>query len=305
MAWIDRDTAVRTAAFAWIAEQVRSHGSEVLPRGLLAEGFVFDGTRVPLLGPQGIFKPAALAELPLSILTVPRVEGRDVPYEDEITEDGLVYRYRGTDPNHPDNVGLRRAMERQVPLIYLLGLVPGQYLAVWPVYVVADDPVHHAFTVQPDDPGILQGDLLLDSSDDMRRTYALRTVRQRIHQHSFRQRVLLAYRMTCAVCRLRHAELLDAAHILPDGHPRGKPVVPNGLALCKIHHAAFDADIMGVRPDYSIEIRADVLVEIDGPMLLHGLQGVHNQRIVVPRAIQLRPSVAFLEERYGLFRKAG
>jgi hypothetical protein len=35
-------------------------------------------------------------------------------------------------------------------------------------------------------------------------------------------------------------ELLDAAHILPDGHPKGEPVVPNGLALCKLHHAAFD-----------------------------------------------------------------
>jgi putative restriction endonuclease len=81
--------------------------------------------------------------------------------------------------------------------------------------------------------------------------------------------------------------------------------VPNGLALCKIHHAAFDANIMGIRPDYSIEIRPDVLVEIDGPMLLHGLQGVHNQRILVPRAVPLRPSVVFLEERYGIFRRAG
>ncbi len=234
----------------------------------------------------------------------PTVEGRERPYDDGFTADGVVYRYRGTDPNHPDNVGLRRAMERQIPLVYLHGLVPGQYLAVWPVYVVADDPARHAFIVQPDEPGVLQGDVLLDSSDELRRLYELRTVRQRIHQQAFRQRVLRAYQMTCAVCRLHHVELLDAAHILPDGHPRGKPVVPNGLALCKIHHAAFDADIMGIRPDYSIDIRPDVLIEIDGPMLRHGLQGVHNQRIVVPRSVPLRPSVAFLEERYDLFRKA-
>lgn len=305
MGWVDRDAAVRTAAFAWLAEQVRLHGSEVLPRALLAAGFDYEGRRVPIVGPQGIFKPAALPEVPLSILTVPPVEGREAPYEDEWTVEGLVYRYRGTDPNHPDNVGLRRAMERQVPLVYLYGLVPGQYMAIWPVYVVADDPVLHAFTVQADDPGILQGDLLLDSSDDLRRAYALRAVRQRMHQHSFRQRVLRAYQTTCSVCHLRHEQLLDAAHILPDGHPQGRPIVPNGLALCKIHHAAFDANIMGIRPDYSIEIRPDVLVEIDGPMLLHGLQGVHNQRILVPRAVPLRPSVAFLEERYGIFRKAG
>lgn len=305
MARFDRDTLVRAAAFAWIADQVRQHGSEVLPRGLLSAGFHFEGTRVPIIGPQGIFKPAALPEVPLSILTVPRVEGKDAPYEDGWTEHGFVYRYRGTDPNHPDNVGLRRAMDGQIPLIYLYGLVPGQYLTVWPVYVVADDPARCAFIVLPDEPGVLQGDLLLDFNDELRRGYALRTVRQRIHQHSFRQRVLLAYRMTCTVCHLHHAELLDAAHILPDGHPDGKPIVPNGLSLCKIHHAAFDTNIMGIRPDYSIEIRSDVLVEIDGPMLLHGLQAVHNQRIVLPRAIPLRPSVAFLEERYGLFQRAG
>ena len=42
------------------------HG-EVLPRTLLAEGFVVDGVRVPLLGPQGIFKPRIMTEAPLSV----------------------------------------------------------------------------------------------------------------------------------------------------------------------------------------------------------------------------------------------
>src|ERR1039458_3587498 len=115
MAWVDRDTSVRAAAFAWIADQVRQHGSEVLPRPLLAAGFDFEGTRVPIIGPQGIFKPAALPEVPLSILTVPRVEGKEAPYEDGWTEDGFVYRYRGTDPHHPDNVGEGLALVGQVP----------------------------------------------------------------------------------------------------------------------------------------------------------------------------------------------
>jgi putative restriction endonuclease len=303
MPWIGRDEAVRAAAFAWIGDQVRRHGGEVLPRSLLAEGFVFEGTRIPLVGPQGIFKPAAL-ELPLSILTVPRVLGREAPYNDGITEDGLVYQHRGVNPNHPDNVGLRRAMERQVPLIYFFGLVPGRYFTVWPAYVSAEDAAEHAFIVSFDEPAILRRGLLLDSGDEVHRSYVLRSVRQRLHQQNFRQRVLRAYRMTCAVCRLRHDELLDAAHILPDGHPKGLPIIPNGLALCKLHHAAFDANILGVRPDYSIEIRPDVLHETDGPMLLHGLQGAHNQRIVVPRLVPERPSVEFLEERYGLFLKA-
>jgi len=47
----------------------------------------------------------------------------------------------------------------------------------------------------------------------------------------------------------------------------------NGLALCKLHHAAFDANIIGVTPDLEVTVRLDVLQEIDGPMLQHGLQG--------------------------------
>jgi len=47
----------------------------LLPREILAQGFVFDGQRVPLIGPQGIFKPALLPEMPVSITTVPEVEG--------------------------------------------------------------------------------------------------------------------------------------------------------------------------------------------------------------------------------------
>ncbi len=99
------------------------------------------------------------------------------------------------------------------------------------------------------------------------RSYVTRLTKQRMHQQQeFRQRVLRAYCEQCAICRLRHVELLDAAHILPDGHPRGEPVVPNGVALCKLHHAAFDRHFLGVRPDLTVELRPDVLREPDGPM---------------------------------------
>jgi putative restriction endonuclease len=130
------------------------------------------------------------------------------------------------------------------------------------------------------------------------------SIKRRLNQVSFRQRVLNAYRTTCAVCRLRHDELLDAAHILPDIHPRGAPIVPNGLSLCKLHHAAFDRSILGVHPDLHIEIRTDILREEDGPMLLHGIQGFHGARVTVTRTPALQPNQEFLEERYEMFRRA-
>ena len=120
----------------------------------------------------------------------------------------------------------------------------------------------------------------------------------------FRERVLGAYRRTCSLCQLRHEELLDAAHIIPDGEPRGEPVIPNGLALCKLHHAVFDNNMIGIRPDLIVEIRQDIRRETDGPMLLHGLQGLHGSSITVPHEIRLRPAPDRLEGRYERFQQA-
>jgi putative restriction endonuclease len=75
-------------------------------------------------------------------------------------------------------------------------------------------------------------------------------------------------------------------------------------ALCRLHHAAFDANILGIRPDYEIEIRLDVPEEVDGPMLKHGLQQFHRERLWTPRRPVLNPKPEFLEERYALFRRS-
>lgn len=302
------DSRVRLAAFSFLDQLVAAQGSDVLPRALLAAGLVFEGHRVPLLGPQGIFKPAVLAEMPLSITTVPIVAGQDRPYDDILGPDGLLrYRYRGRDANHPDNAGLRLAMVRRAPLVYFHGVVPGVYLASWPVFIVGDDPTRLTFTVSIDDRQLARLDAppASDPDADARRRYVTRQVQQRLHQEAFRHRVIAAYHEHCAVCRLRRQQFLDAAHILPDSHPLGAPIVPNGLALCKLHHAAFDAHLLGVTPDCTIELRSDLLAEHDGPMLVHGLQGFHRKPLLVPRSAHLRPRREFLEERYALFRKAG
>ena len=304
----DLDSRVRLRAFEFL-EHLRARHPHGVPRQALAAGFDFEGRRVPLVGPQGIFKPAVLPDMPLSITTVPIVEGRDRPYEDRMTADGLLeYQYRGTDPQHPDNVGLRLAMQRQVPLVYLYGLVPGVYMPEWPVYIMGDDPRTLCFTVAIDEKRapMLVARVEDDAETNARRRYVTRSARRRLHQQSFRERVLAAYRRCCAVCRLKHEELLEAAHILPDGHPRGEPIVSNGLALCQLHHAAFDVNILGVDPDRIIHVRRDVLDEADGPMLVHGLQGFHHKEIlVVPHPENLRPNRDFLAERFEQFRRAG
>ena len=294
-----QDHRVRMAAFEWLERQVRVHG-DVLPFQTLSRHFFFEGQRVPLLGPRGIFKPKVM-DLPLSITTAP-----DGPYEDAFSQDGLLqYKYRGTDPFHRDNVGLRECMRRKLPLVYLHGLVKGRYLVAWPVYIVGDDPRSLSFAVAVDDE-LLQG-VRSDGSDvgegtEIRRKYVTSTVRRRLHQRAFRERVLAAYRQQCALCRLKHEALLEAAHIVPDAEPGGEPIVRNGVSLCKLHHAAFDRNIMGIRPDHVVQIRIDVLEEIDGPMLKHGLQEMHGRKIYVPRKDELKPDPRALEMRWERFR---
>jgi putative restriction endonuclease len=299
------DQRVRLAAFAFLKDQTRSHG-DVLPYVVLQQGFTFEDLRVPLLGPQGIFKPAVLPELPLSITTAPVVDGKARPYDDEVESDGIIkYRYRGTNPQHHENVGLRKAMHLHVPLIYLYGITSGSYLPVWPVFIVGDDPTNLSFMVAVDDArAIQQAETMFEPEADTRRRYITVETQQRLHQRTFREKVLNAYRRSCAICRLRHEELLDAAHILPDRHPKGEPAVRNGLSLCKLHHAAFDQNILGIRTDLHVEIRVDILAERDGPMLRYGLQGFQGARIVVPRPDHLKPNTDLLAERYESFKKA-
>jgi putative restriction endonuclease len=305
------DATVRARAFAFLDELSLRCGQS-LPRDLLLEGFAFEGQRVPLLGPQGIFKPAVLPKslgVPLSITTAPPVEGKPRPYEDSVDDSGLIrYRYRGTDPQHHENVGLRKAMWRRMPLVYFFGLMEGKYAAAWPSFIVGDNPGSLTFTVAVDDRRMITADPDVVAEDEAkgRRAYITTVTQQRLHQASFRERVLVAYRECCAVCHLGHRELLDAAHILDDKDPQGEPWVSNGLALCKIHHAAFDKNIMGIDPDCIIRIREDILNEVDGPMLEHGLQRLHEKPlVVVPASRHLRPNRDFLARRYEDFCREG
>jgi putative restriction endonuclease len=236
----------------------------------------------------------------LSMRTVFTRPGDTPPYADAEGSDGLQrYKYRGEDPMHPENRALRRAYQDGLPLIWFVGVAEGIYQPIYPVWIVADELEKLQFVLALDEGQrlVAPGAAL---SEEMKR-YVERINRVRLHQPMFRARVLAAYQSRCTVCQLRHSELLDAAHIIPDSKPHGAPVVPNGLAMCKIHHAAFDNDIMGVRPDLTVHIRQDVLEEIDGPMLRHGLQGMHNASLSAPRARDAKPRTEWLEERYAEF----
>jgi putative restriction endonuclease len=297
---IDREWRTRLAAFEWLAELGAPEAE--LTRPTLTRGFDLDGVRIPLLGPQGIWSPAGF-RVPLSISTIP-----SGPYSDHVDphSNRLRYAYRGTDPQHRDNVGLRRAQAERTPLVYFYRTDPGHYLANFPVYVVGDDRGALMFSVTVDEAWVLRGPVASAADvpelpdTPLRREYATRTVRQRLFQAEFRRRVVDAYRERCALCSLRHRELLDAAHITADSDA-GEPIVSNGMALCKLHHAAFDGFFFAVTPDYRVVVRPSILAETDGPMLVVGLQQIDGTVIHLPAREDQRPDRDRLAARYQAF----
>jgi putative restriction endonuclease len=71
-----------------------------------------------------------------------------------------------------------------------------------------------------------------------------------------------------------------------------------------LHHAAFDSFIIGISPEYNIIIREDVLIEIDGPMLQHGIQKLNGSKIFLPDRKSDWPNQDALEWKYQRFLKA-
>lgn len=292
----DGERALRAAAMTWL--DGRPH--QRVEWSWLST-FEFGGQRVPLMDRQrGIRKPAGF-EAALAIRTTFTKPGQEPPYLDAIGTDGLQrYKYRGDDPQHPENIALRKAGELGMPLIWFVGVASGQYEPLYPVWVVGDEPEQLQFALALDAAQRLVTPNMKMDADT--RAYVERQTKQRLHQRVFRTQVLLAYRGRCTVCNLGHRQLLDAAHIIADGRPHGQPVVPNGMAMCKIHHAAFDSCIVGIRPDLTLHVRQDILEEIDGPMLRHGIQEMHDKKLMVLPAVRAaRPDVARLEERYAEF----
>jgi putative restriction endonuclease len=289
----DDETVLRERIMASLAARVLTNGGSVTRAELEAFPVSSTESRRLIDTSKGIWNPRDL-QATLSVLS-----SRDGPYSDRELEGGLFrYDYR-SGSSAGDNSKLRCAADLGLPIILLLKISTGVFVPIFPVYVLSDDGANRQFVLALDESLRLIANPLDPTAAERR--YAERVVRQRLHQAEFRGRVIRAYRTTCAVCSLRHGELLDAAHIVPDGEQLGQPVVPNGLSLCKIHHAAYDRNLMGITPDLIVRINDDLLAEIDGPMLEHGLKEMHGRQISVPAMPTQRPDPTRLDLRYQLF----
>lgn len=299
------DQRIRQAAFAHLKRlnAIQDH----LTSADLSSGFQFEGKRIPLVNPQrGIFKPKQMKYL-LSIRTVFPRPGAKVWYDDQRTVHQKIYEsaewvdyaFMGSDPDHADNRWMREAMEQRIPIIYFIGVAPQLFTAIVPAYIGGWDRNALSARVGFCDPVNDHVGVMEDSAPERR--YALRAVQQRLHQASFREAVIQAYGGRCALSGLPELRLIDAAHIISDRDEKfGQPVVPNGIPLTKIHHAAFDAHLIGINPDYGIHVSERLLVQKDGPML-EALKRLHGGSLHMPKRSRDLPDRDRLAERYEQF----
>jgi putative restriction endonuclease len=307
MSELERDALIRQAAFAQVRRLGETHA--YLTANDLKPGFVFEGERIPLVNPQrGIFKPQQMRHL-LSIKTVFPKPGARVWYDDQREvhrqiyegDETIEYAFMGQNPDAADNRWLREAFEQQVPIIYFLGIAPGRYQAMVPAFIAGWDAAGLKARVAfglPDQSAVAPPENALE------RRYALRTVQQRMHQASFREAVIAAYSGRCALSGLPEPLLLDAAHIIADKDEQlGQPVVPDGIPLSKIHHAAFDAHLIGIDPDYGLHVSGRLLAQNDGPML-DALKRLDGGTIHLPARLKDRPDRNRLAERFERFKLA-
>ncbi|NCZ71727.1 MAG: HNH endonuclease, partial [Actinobacteria bacterium] len=174
----------------------------------------------------------------------------------------------------------------------------------FPVYLVGEEPSQHQFVVALEAGQQVVPPEQSPGALEIVKRYNERIVKTRYHQPIFRARVIHAYEERCAVCRLPFTELLDAAHIKPDSQG-GSASINNGLSLCKIHHGAYDSNIIGISPDYKIHVKESVLATFDGPTLQHSIKEMNGEMLrQIPTEKKSQPDRDLLAERFQTFREA-
>jgi putative restriction endonuclease len=305
----ERDIELRQAALDRVRELQRRY-DDVMPLSALREGFEYGGRRVGFGSfYSGIFRPKEMAGgAALCLVTAPPKGSRPAPYEDTYDERTGRFTYRFREPASPtaaaaqraefDNRTMLEAHRLAVPVIYFRGIAAAQYSAVAPAFIVAVDSVDRVVHLEA---GLPVTDAAGMVSAPESRRYATHEAVYRLHQHRFRAAVLRAYATRCAVCQLKEASLLQAAHIVGDREDLGHATVVNGISLCAIHHLAYDRNLMGIDPSGVVHISKRLLADTDGPMLRQGLQGFHGAQILKPRREDERPDPVRLELRFTQF----
>ena len=303
----DDEVLLRAAAF----ERVRglNESRELLTAAELKLGFSSEGSRIALVNVQRrVCKPVSMRQL-LSVKTpFPKSTAR-IWYDDLRVVHEHIYggdqlaelRFTDAECSAEESSWLRDAAASHVPIVYFLAISPRRYLALCPAFLTDWDATaltaHVAFGLAGDSGQTL-------ANDPGQRQRALQAVKQRVHEASFREAVITAYKGRCALSGLPEPQMLDVARIRQDEDDLpGRPVVANGLPLAKIYLAAFDANLIGIDADLRIHV-ADRLMKTWEGAALEELKRMSNAPLKLPDRAQDRPDRDRLAIRFRAFLAA-
>ncbi|RJX30295.1 MAG: restriction endonuclease [Oxalobacter sp.] len=111
----------------------------------------------------------------------------------------------------------------------------------------------------------------IDAVKNHERQIVLAQIARKYRAADFRKRVLGAYQHRCAACGVQ-LELIDAAHIIPVAAATSTDETKNGIALCKLHHTAFDRNLISFDERYKIEVSDVAVSRLTTANLVGGLK---------------------------------
>ena len=300
---LSKDDRIRLRAFETVRTLQLQSRDGLVKKEDIRRKFHFEGEEIGLIhGQQGIYKPPQMDFL-LSIITEIKEHPSAIRYRDQREAHDLVfssdssisYMFTRRDPDFIQNQYLRLAREHEIPIIYFLGVAPRLYLVQMPAYIVGWNRQVMEARVAFDIPGKNE---IAGPPSQIEARHAHVLAKRRLHQSLFREQLLGVYQKQCVLSGLREIQLLDAAHIVPDRDEElGQPVIGNGLLLAKTHHAAFDANLFGIDPNYRVHVSERLRYQRDGPML-ELLKEMHGRRIQLPKERKNYPDQDRLGRRF-------
>jgi len=149
-------------------------------------------------------------------------------------------------------------------------------------------------TDEPDQSQLANDEIIEQVSAPRKK--AFQTVRLSLRDYSFRNRVLTAYGRRCAFCDLQ-MNLIEAAHIVPVNMETSTDETRNGIALCTLHHKAYDVSLVTFDERYRLVTNPQYLEEMKEASLDGGMQKFINNLkpiINVPPESRDRPYIDYL-----------
>lgn len=141
-------------------------------------------------------------------------------------------------------------------------------------------------------------DAQIGSVTNRERQVILSQIARKYRAYDFRRRVLGAYEHRCAVCGVQ-LELIDAAHIIPVADPSSTDETSNGVALCKIHHAAMDRNLISFDEKYRIEVSESEIERLADANLAGGIKEFKQHlkaAIILPADRRDYPSPSYIKQ---------